>query len=77
MPAAAKPAIDGGLAYYRLHGAPRMYYSAYADDWLAKLATRMRKDAARGQSVWCIFDNTAEGAALRNALALQALVVES
>lgn len=77
MPAAAKPGAYGGLAYYRLHGAPRVYYSAYAHDWLATLAARIRKDAARGNDVWCIFDNTAEGAAQSNALALQALVNES
>lgn len=74
VPQAATPGAYGGISYYRLHGSPRMYYSAYSSDALSKLAARMRKDAARGRAVWSIFDNTAEGAALSNAVALQSLV---
>jgi uncharacterized protein YecE (DUF72 family) len=74
VPAAAKPSAYGGLCYYRLHGAPRMYYSAYDEQTLAAVAARIRKDAARGHEVWCIFDNTAEGAAQANALSLLALL---
>lgn len=74
VPGAAKPAAYGGVSYYRLHGTPRMYYSAYDAAALAAIATRMRKDVARGCEVWCIFDNTAEGAAQANALTLQSLL---
>jgi uncharacterized protein YecE (DUF72 family) len=56
------------MAYLRLHGSPRMYYSSYADDQLAQLARYMA-----GQAAWCIFDNTASGAAVANALTLQRL----
>lgn len=71
---ATAPAAYGDVAYYRLHGAPRVYYSEYDADTLASLAARMRKDAARTHAVWCIFDNTAAGAAIDNALELQSLL---
>lgn len=56
------------LVYVRLHGSPRIYYSAYERDWLDALALQLARMAASGASVWCVFDNTAEGAALENAL---------
>ena len=56
------------LVYVRLHGSPRMYYSAYERGELDALALRLERMAASGASVWCVFDNTAEGAALDNAL---------
>jgi uncharacterized protein YecE (DUF72 family) len=72
VPAAAEPAGWDRLVYYRLHGSPKMYYSAYADDYLAALTSRL-KQAARSAAVWCIFDNTAEGAATANALAVRGM----
>lgn len=54
--------------YARLHGAPRVYYSSYAPDYLAQLARDMQVHAGAGRQVWTIFDNTASGAALPNAL---------
>ena len=67
VPVAAEPGGWGGLVYYRLHGSPKVYYSAYPDEYLKALAGRLV--AASGQaSVWCIFDNTAAGAATANAL---------
>jgi len=59
-----------GRVYLRLHGSPRMYYSAYAPEVLQALATRMRQAEAEGAEVWCIFDNTASGAAAGDALRL-------
>ena len=56
--------------YYRLHGAPRIYYSPYDAPYLDALAHRLRDHAAAGREVWCIFDNTALGAATTNALAV-------
>lgn len=66
-----------GVRYFRLHGAPRMYYSAYDPAWLAQLADCLRAEQAEGRAVWCIFDNTASGAATRDALHLQRLLEES
>lgn len=57
-----------GLSYFRLHGAPRVYYSAYGPDRVAALARRLK--GLRSQEVWCVFDNTASGAATADALEL-------
>ncbi|WP_426201267.1 DUF72 domain-containing protein [Pseudomonas sp. TWP3-1] len=54
-----------GVHYWRLHGSPRIYHSAYDPTFLQQLATQIQKD-----NTWCIFDNTASGAALGNALSL-------
>ena len=66
----AEPGGWPGLAYYRLHGSPRIYYSAYPPDYLDRLASSIRAATARGVPAWCIFDNTASGAATANALDL-------
>jgi uncharacterized protein YecE (DUF72 family) len=65
----AEPGGWDGLSYYRLHGSPRKYYSAYSADFLDDLATKLVA-AARSAPVWCIFDNTAAGAATANGLDL-------
>jgi len=59
-----------GLAYFRLHGSPRMYYSSYEGDFLDALATKLRDARRRRIPTWCIFDNTTLGAATGNALSL-------
>lgn len=69
VPAAATPGGWPGVVYYRLHGSPRVYYSAYDGAALDALAVRLRA-AAPGVRPWCIFDNTASGAATANALDL-------
>jgi uncharacterized protein YecE (DUF72 family) len=66
---ADKPGGRKALAYYRWHGSPRIYYSDYDAGALAALGRRLKEDIAR--DVWCIFDNTATGAALGNALELK------
>jgi uncharacterized protein YecE (DUF72 family) len=68
-PRAGEPGGWRGLSYYRWHGSPRMYYSEYTPGDLATLRDRITRDPAA--ETWCIFDNTALGAALPNALALQ------
>ena len=72
-PAVVEAASESGgwdaLVYYRLHGSPRVYYSAYADEYLEALSEKLSA-AAKSADVWCIFDNTAEGAATVNALDL-------
>jgi uncharacterized protein YecE (DUF72 family) len=71
VPAAAVPGGWQGLVYYRWHGAPEMYYSAYTSASLDALAAQVAA-AARTVPTWCIFDNTARGAATTNALGLLA-----
>lgn len=58
-----------GGAYWRLHGSPRMYYSPYGAARLEGIAARLLAQGA-GET-WCIFDNTALGAATAEALALR------
>ena len=74
VPSASEPAPWSELAYFRLHGSPRMYYSEYSPAWLEALAARVREWVARGRATWCIFDNTALEAATPNALALAKLL---
>jgi uncharacterized protein YecE (DUF72 family) len=76
VPEAAEPGGWRGLSYYRLHGSPKMYYSAYSEEYLDAVAARLRADTAAGRSVWCIFDNTTLGAATRNALDLRSRLGE-
>lgn len=71
-PEAGEPGGWRGLAYYRLHGSPRVYFSPYDSEALADLARRLGREAA--PEVWCIFDNTASGAATANALALKRML---
>lgn len=59
-----------GLAYFRLHGSPRIYYSPYSDDYLHKLAVQLQSLRRKRIPTWCMFDNTAHGAATPNALSL-------
>jgi uncharacterized protein YecE (DUF72 family) len=65
-----QPGGWNGLAYYRWHGSPRIYYSDYDHEALAALHKRLDAHRKRRVATWCIFDNTASGAALGNALAL-------
>lgn len=69
-PAAAEPGGDTELAYYRLHGSPRTYYSKYEDDFLAAIARKV----AEHRNTWIIFDNTAASNAFYDALECQASV---
>jgi len=74
VPAAGVPGGADSLVYFRLHGSPRMYYSAYGAERLEEIAQKLRKAAAAGIPAWCIFDNTAAGAAIPDALELQAML---
>jgi uncharacterized protein YecE (DUF72 family) len=62
------------ILYLRLHGSPRIYYSEYDGDALASYAVMLRSCPS---PAWCIFDNTASGAAILNALDMLTLVVRS
>lgn len=66
---AASPGGWKGLSYWRLHGSPVVYRSSYLDR-VEEYASLLRQDAAAGQDVWCIFDNTASSAGAGDALAL-------
>jgi uncharacterized protein YecE (DUF72 family) len=66
-PEAAQPSGWPEPVYFRLHGSPRRYYSAYSEKFMSLLAENLRQLST---TAWCIFDNTASGAALANALEL-------
>jgi uncharacterized protein YecE (DUF72 family) len=72
VPDAGEPGGWNRLAYYRWHGSPRIYYSDYNDAALGTLGRRLDELRKGNVPTWCIFDNTASGAALGNALALTA-----
>lgn len=71
VPEGEKPGGWLGLHYRRLHGSPRVYYSPYEVDYLAELAATLKVEYVNGICSWCIFDNTASGAAISNAMALR------
>jgi uncharacterized protein YecE (DUF72 family) len=70
-----KPGGWTGLAYYRLHGWPQMYFSSYSPAYIASLAKTLRAHALGGAMTWCTFDNTARGEAALNALELHRVSV--
>lgn len=64
----ATPGGHPGFAYWRWHGAPKIYYSDYAPAALDAIAASVR---AGPKDAWVVFDNTAAGHATSNAAALQ------
>lgn len=74
-PAKGKYPPDGIEApYFRLHGSPQMYVSSYAPPFIDTIADRMVTASTLTRAAWCIFDNTARGAAISNALALASIL---
>ena len=65
------PGGSRDIAYHRLHGSPRMYFSAYPPRFLDGLAMDLQREAASGSEAWCIFDNTGARAAIPDALYLR------
>lgn len=68
VPDAALPGAWPALAYFRLHGSPRMYFSPYERGHIRSLAGVLAAIVA--PETWCIFDNTGSGSAAADALAL-------
>ncbi|AZF53662.1 hypothetical protein C4J85_3179 [Pseudomonas sp. R4-34-07] len=59
-----------GVRYWRLHGSPRIYHSAYGHERVQAYARLLRQSIEEGIPTWCIFDNTASGHAVADALDL-------
>lgn len=70
VPTAAIAGGWRGMTYFRLHGSPVMYRSAYDERRLLNYAATLAKDVAAGRPTWCLFDNTASAAAQGDALKL-------
>ncbi len=71
VPEAAHPGAWPGLRYFRLHGSPRTYWTRYEPPFLERIAQSMQSHPTPS---WCIFDNTASGAAIFNATELRNLI---
>ena len=67
---ATVPAGAPQLAYFRLHGSPRPYWSRYDATAIDALGRTIRSLSTAGD-VWCVFDNTASGSAIENAWELR------
>jgi uncharacterized protein YecE (DUF72 family) len=74
VPEADSPAGSPRLVYFRLHGSPRKYWSRYAGSYLTALAAAIG-GITTAEEVWCVFDNTASGAAIDNAWGLRECVI--
>ncbi len=70
-PGDGRPAGEPALAYFRLHGSPRVYYSGYGAEALDAWSARLAEASASARAIWCIFDNTAVGEATADALAMR------
>ncbi|MCA1559774.1 MAG: DUF72 domain-containing protein [Acidobacteria bacterium] len=68
-PGADVPGGWNGIVYFRLHGSPRKYWSRYSSEYIETLARALCGTAASAEA-WCVFDNTASGAAIENATEL-------
>jgi uncharacterized protein YecE (DUF72 family) len=69
--------VTTDLVYVRLHGHTRKYASSYHPSSLRRWAADTGRWLAEGRDVHIYLDNDAEGHAVRNALALSALVAGS
>jgi uncharacterized protein YecE (DUF72 family) len=68
------PGGDDRMAYFRLHGQPRIYYSEYDGNRLSAFTDDLMAASRSSADVWCILDNTAYGHAIGNALSMTTLV---
>ncbi|VVM44031.1 hypothetical protein PS662_00448 [Pseudomonas fluorescens] len=73
IPGGDSPGGWPGIHYWRWHGSPRIYHSEYDQHPLQMLARQVHSAQQAGVVTWCIFDNTASGFAVGNALTLQKL----
>jgi len=56
--------FDTPPLYLRLHGKPKVYYSSYTIEEIRSFSKLLAPNS------WCVFDNTASGAAIENALTM-------
>ena len=75
-PGAQVPGGDPAVAYWRWHGSPRMYYSAYDDATLRTQACAVAVAAREARQSWVVFDNTAHGHAVDDALRFAAMLAQ-
>jgi uncharacterized protein YecE (DUF72 family) len=61
-----QPGGERSICYLRLHGSPKVYFSSYGESQLADFAQVLIGSGSLTK--WCVFDNTASGAATGDAL---------
>ena len=61
------------VCYYRFHGVPVLFYSAYEEAFIQKIFDQIN-GSAQAKDIYVYFNNTASGAAISNAKYLQKLV---
>lgn len=71
LPATA--VVNHAIAYYRFHGVPQLYYSAYTHPVLEEVAGSLLKNK-NVKEVFLYFNNTASMAAIENAMWIKAYV---
>jgi uncharacterized protein YecE (DUF72 family) len=67
--------INTNTVYYRFHGVPKLYYSAYDQPFLEQIVTAI-KNAKEVKQAFLYFNNTAETAAIQNAQYVQQLIAQ-
>jgi uncharacterized protein YecE (DUF72 family) len=67
------PVITNKIVYYRFHGKPRLYYSAYKKKELNEIADIVLKNKFT-EKVYVFFNNTATASAIKNAISLKKYV---
>ena len=76
VPEAAIAGGAGPVRYWRLHGAPRVYYDAYGEEGLRPWADDIRAAREAGLDCWVVMDNTALGHATLDAMRLEAMLAD-
>ena len=64
------PVINQSTAYYRFHGVPVLYKSEYSEHFLDEVSNTIAENP-QVKEAYLYLNNTAKGAAIRNALYLQ------
>ena len=64
--------LNTPVCYYRFHGVPKLYYSAYEETFLQEVVTTIKKEP-KVEKAFLYFNNTAAAAALGNAKFIQAI----
>jgi len=67
--------ITSQVAYYRFHGRPRLYYSAYKKEGLKIIADSILANK-KVTSAYIFFNNTATHAAIKNANSLKKYIFD-
>ncbi len=67
--------VNTETLYYRFHGVPHLYYSAYNESFLQHIVNAIQK-AKQVKQAFVYFNNTAQTAAIQNAQYVQQLLAK-